>query len=79
MLLLITECNFTKKEIFAANFPNKSSKRELPMKLYNNLICMTSQTFFNEALYESSKISPLCHLVPVHGCYLAFLPDNCIA
>ena len=78
MLLLVAECNFTKEKLLLQTCPNKSSKidyqwnsattfershRLLPGKLYTN----------------SLKLYLSCHLVPVHACNLALLPDNCNA
>ena len=71
----ITECNFTKKETFPANFSNKFSKSDYQ---WNIRICKASQKSFSKTLYTNSlKFHPLCRLVPVYRCNLAFVPDNC--
>ena len=63
MPLLITECNFTKKQIFAAN----------------NFICKTYRALSAKLHKNHVKFYPLWHLVPVHRCNLAFLLDKCNA
>ena len=61
MLLLITECNFTRKETFAETFSNseksKIFQKRLPMKQYNNLVCRVSQNSFSKTLHKQCKIS----------------------
>ena len=60
MLLLITECNFTRKETFAETFSNseksKIFQKRLPMKQYNNLVCSASQNSFRKTLHKACKI-----------------------
>ena len=76
MLLLIAECIFTKKKIFAAKAFIWILQNRLPLKHYNNSICKASQNSFSETSDESLNILSLCRLVPVHGCNLVLLPNN---
>ena len=78
MLLLIAECDFTKKKILLQTFPNKSSKTDYPKKQYNN--ALPGLRLLLEKLCTSSlKFHLSRFLVPVNGCNLALLPDNCNA
>ena len=78
MLLLVSEDKFTKKKLLLQTFPNKSSKIDY---LWN--ITTTFARFrkiLPKNLYTISLRFHLSrHLVPVHACNLAILPDNCNA
>ena len=79
MLLLIAECSFIKKKFLLHSFSNESSKIDHQWNFTTTLFCKASQNSFSKILYQSSKISPSRHVVPVHGCNLRLLPDNCNA
>ena len=78
MLLLIAECDFTKKKILLQTFPNKSSKTDYPKKQYNNALpglrLLLAKLCTNSLKFHLSRF-----LLPVNGCNLALLPDNCNA
>ena len=78
MLLLIAECDFTKKKILLQTFPNKSSKTDYQKKQYNNLLrglrLLLAKLCTNPLKFHLSRF-----LVPVNRCNLALLPYNCNA
>ena len=75
MFLLITEWTLLKKNLLQT-FSNKSSKSD-----YQWNITITSFAKFRRILSRKLhtnplKFHPLCRLLPLHGCNLAFTPDN---
>ena len=76
ILLLMAECNFTKKKFLLQTFSN-NPPRLTTNEHYNNLFCKASQNSFSETLYQPLKFHPSRRLVPVHGCNLTLSPDNC--
>ena len=78
MLLLVSECKFTKRKLLLQTFPNKSSKIDYQWNISTTFARF--HKFLPEKLYTISlKFYLSRHLVPVHSYNLAILPDNCNA
>ena len=79
MLLLIAECNFNKSKFLRQTFSNKSSKIDCQWNITITYFARLHRILSVKLFTNPLRFYPSRCLVPVHGCNLAILLDNCNA
>ena len=78
MLLLTSECNFTKKKFLKQNFSSKLSKVDYQWN-FTKYFTRPHRLLSGKLHTTPLKFHLSRSLVPVHGCNLAISSDNCNA
>ena len=77
MLCLIADYNSTKKNFFLQTFSNKYSKIDYQRNIIVTYFAKPHRLLSAKHYTNPLKFHLSLRLVPVHGCNLALLPDNC--